>query len=134
MSKVTRILADSFGAANAFSGRRANNTAASPSGVVANDVLCQLTATGYNSAAAYGAVCGDVRVLAGETHSGTAAGSYITFRTTANTTTTLAEAIRITGAGVLVFTIAPPAFVTGDKYLIIDSSGNVHKSGLGPAS
>lgn len=27
-----------------------------------------------------------------------------------------------------------PAFVSGDKYLIVDSSGNVHVSSLGPAS
>lgn len=27
-----------------------------------------------------------------------------------------------------------PAFVTGDKYLIVDSNGNVHVSSLGPAS
>jgi hypothetical protein len=96
---VTRILADSFGAANAFSGRRANGTAASPTGLVADDVMCQLTGTGYNSAAAYGAVCGDVRILAAETHSGTAAGSYITLRTTAKTTTTPTERVRIDDAG-----------------------------------
>ncbi len=29
---------------------------------------------------------------------------------------------------------APPAFVAGDKYLVIDSSGNIHKSAIGPAS
>lgn len=28
----------------------------------------------------------------------------------------------------------PPAFVAGDHYLVIDGSGNVHKSALGPAS
>ena len=27
-----------------------------------------------------------------------------------------------------------PAFVSGDKYLVVDSSGNIHKSALGPAS
>lgn len=27
-----------------------------------------------------------------------------------------------------------PAFVTGDKYLVVDASGNVHVSSLGPAS
>ena len=29
---------------------------------------------------------------------------------------------------------APPAFVASDKYLVIDSSGNIHVSALGPAS
>lgn len=28
----------------------------------------------------------------------------------------------------------PPGFAAGDKYLIIDASGNIHKSALGPAS
>jgi len=29
---------------------------------------------------------------------------------------------------------SPGAFVSGDKYLVIDASGNIHKSALGPAS
>jgi hypothetical protein len=98
---VTRILADSYGAANAFSGRRANTSAASPSGVVADNVLAQLTGTGYNSAGAYGAVCADVGLLSSETHSGTAAGSYLRFRTTAKTTTTVQENARLDDVGVL---------------------------------
>lgn len=35
--------------------------------------------------------------------------------------------------GTLIYT-NPPAFASGDKYLVIDSSGNIHKSALGPAS
>jgi len=27
-----------------------------------------------------------------------------------------------------------PAFVAGDKYLVVDANGNVHVSSLGPAS
>lgn len=38
------------------------------------------------------------------------------------------------GPGFAVAGAGPGAFAAGDKYLIIDASGNVHKSALGPAS
>ena len=47
---------------------------------------------------------------------------------TANT-----ERLRITSAGVVRITNVP-AFAAGDKYLVIDASGNIHVSALGPAS
>lgn len=40
--------------------------------------------------------------------------------------------IIISGANVNIASIG--AFVSGDKYLVVDSSGNVHKSATGPAS
>lgn len=94
-ANVTRALVDSFGAANAFTGRRADGTLASRTGVVLNDVLAQFNGIGYNSAAAYNNACADVRILATETHSGTAMGSKIDFRTTSNTTLTIASALTL---------------------------------------
>lgn len=48
-----------------------------------------------------------------------------------------AGALAITGALTGVTTVnltTQPAFVAGDKYLVIDATGNVHVSALGPAS
>ena len=41
--------------------------------------------------------------------------------------------LKIWDTGYLTLT-APPAFVANDKYLVIDASGNVHVSAVGPAS
>lgn len=56
-----------------------------------------------------------------------AAGAFVVYAggTTANFTVANGGAITIT---------TPPAFVAGDKYLVIDASGNIHVSALGPAS
>lgn len=42
--------------------------------------------------------------------------------------------INITAAGQVAFGVLPSAFVAGDKYLVMDASGNIHLSALGPAS
>lgn len=97
---VPRVLLESFGAATAYSGRRANGTAASPTGLVADDAIAQLTGLGYTSAGAYStAARADVRLHAAETWSGSAQGTYVTIRTTPIGSTTIAEAVRIDGAG-----------------------------------
>ncbi|MEO8273488.1 MAG: hypothetical protein ABI620_05445 [Chloroflexota bacterium] len=92
---VTRLQIDSFGAATAFSARRANGTLASPTGLVADDVIAQMTASGWTSAAAYSSVRGDIRLCASETWSGTNQGTHAYIRTTALGGTTLAERVRI---------------------------------------
>ena len=41
----------------------------------------------------------------------------------------------ISGAGAIQFTqYTGTTFAAGDKYLVIDASGNIHVSALGPAS
>jgi hypothetical protein len=94
-----RVQIDGIGGANAFSGRRANGTNASKTGVVANDVLAQLTGTGYNSAGAYGAVSADIRICAAETHSASTAASYVIIRTTPPGSLVPVERIRVTETG-----------------------------------
>jgi len=85
---------------NVFRMWRARGTAASPSGVQAADTLASLRGFGYTSAGAFSTSANAaIDFSAGETFSGTAQGSYITLRTTANGTTTASERIRITGAG-----------------------------------
>jgi hypothetical protein len=54
-------------------------------------------------------------------------GSALTFGISGNVKMTISAAAVITIA-------TPPAFAAGDKYLVIDASGNIHKSALGPAS
>lgn len=42
----------------------------------------------------------------------------------------LTAAVTITGPTIG----TSPAFVSGDKYLVVDTNGNIHVSALGPAS
>ena len=67
-----------------------------------------------------------------------AAGASTTFKINpAGGPVILGGALAITGALTGVTTLnmtTQPAFVAGDKYLVIDAAGNVHVSALGPAS
>jgi hypothetical protein len=96
----TFSLFDAFGGNNVINFRRADGSAASRTGLVVNDVIYNLAATGWTSAAAYTANnAATQKVIATETWSGTANGAAFTFSTTPNTTTTLAEAMRIQPSG-----------------------------------
>lgn len=41
--------------------------------------------------------------------------------------------IKATGS-IVGLAVLPPVFVAGDKYLVVDASGNIHRSALGPGS
>ena len=94
----TRLQMDAFAGNNNLTMRRANNTAASPSALAANDLIGLVAWIGYG-ASAYSTARATISGYAGENWSATAQGTYLVFSTTANTGTTLAEKARITGAG-----------------------------------
>lgn len=82
-SVLPRIVVDAFAASPAVNFRRSNGSAASPSAVITNDILFNLTAFGYGATGYSGG--GRVGVLgyAAETWTDTAQGAYLMLGTTA---------------------------------------------------
>ena len=85
---------------------------------------------------------GGLSVVAGAINFGTAVAANAGLSVTAGATAVgiLSASGLISGSAGLTITAgtinygAPPAFVAGDRYLVIDASGNIHKSAIGPAS
>ena len=86
--------ADTYGGSLTFTGRRANNTQASRTAAANGNNLMQFNGYGYDGTSAYNFSAG-MRMLAGEAHTTTAAGGYISFNATTNTTLTSGEVMRI---------------------------------------
>jgi hypothetical protein len=82
-----------------FIGRRANGTAALPSASLANNNLFTLQARGYGSTGFSTSSRANIKMFASENWSDTSQGTYITFATTANGSTTTSERLRIDNAG-----------------------------------
>jgi hypothetical protein len=100
-----RVLLDSFGvvanARPAFTGRAAGGTAASPTAVLTDAVLCEFTGQGYGTNAYSSTSMGRVTIRASETWTNATQGTYIGFETTANGTTTTTEVARLSSSGSL---------------------------------
>lgn len=90
---------DSFGAQTSFLFRRADGTAQTRTGLVANDSMLNINAIGWTSAGAYTGNAAAIQMLATETWSGTANGSQVVLRTTPNTTNALAIALTVQNSG-----------------------------------
>ncbi|CAB4142946.1 hypothetical protein UFOVP449_94 [uncultured Caudovirales phage] len=80
---------------------RARGTQAAPTAVLTNDGLLTIAGRGYRTAGgnAYNVYSTAINFIAGEDYTSTANGSYITFETTQNATTTRSERLRILGNG-----------------------------------
>jgi len=98
-----RVLVDSFGVSSnarpAFTGRAAGGTAASPSAVASDAVLCEFTGQGYGANAYSTTSMGRVTIKAAEAWSNTAQGTYIGFEATTPTTTTTNEIATVKSTG-----------------------------------
>lgn len=90
---------DSFAVAPQFIGRRAQGTAASKSAATADTNLLLLEGYGYGATAYSAAGRVGLRMLAAETWTDSAQGSYLTLRTTPVGGTSTAEVARLTDAG-----------------------------------
>lgn len=96
---------DTFAATPVFGCRRADNTNASKSAVVNNDVLCALQGYGWNTSAyALGA---SINEIATQTWTTGAEGNAIVFNTTANGSTTPAANVKIDQNGALLIGTSP---------------------------
>jgi hypothetical protein len=89
-------------------GRRARGTIASPAVVQSGDYISAIFGRGYTGAAFPSSSNGVIGILAAETFNAGATGTYITFETTPTGSTTRAERMRITAAGLVgIGTTAP---------------------------
>jgi hypothetical protein len=108
-SVANNIFMDSFAQNNAIAVRRANGTAASPTALAADNLMLLTGARGYGATGYSATSKASINMYASEAWSDTAQGTYIAFNTTANTTTTLAEKMRIDNAGNVGIGTASPA-------------------------
>ena len=104
-SANNRILVDSFGlvavARPAFTGRHAANTAASPSAVLLNDVLCEFTGQGYGATGYSSTSRGRMTIRSAEGWTDTAQGTYLAYETTTIGGVSTTEKVRINDTGSL---------------------------------
>lgn len=105
-STATTVLVDSYAAANSIMFRRANTSASAPSAIANADVLGSIGARGYQTTTgAYSTADQAVMEMrATEAWTSTAQGTEIAFKTTANTTTTVTEQLKIANDGKLTIT------------------------------
>jgi len=124
-SGTPRIVLDGFGGIPTFAARMALGTAASPSAVTSGLTLGIFGALGRGSATYATSSRGHMSVFAAENWSDSVQGTYLTFSTTAATTLTTTEKMRITDAGNVGIgtSIAPTGFPqTGTSYLTVKGS------------
>lgn len=96
-STPTRVLIDGFAGSPTFSGRRANGTNASKTGVVDGNVLAAIEGRGYHSGADYSSGArASIQLQSAETWSGTNQGTRILFACTPLTSTTLGTVMQLT--------------------------------------
>jgi hypothetical protein len=115
---------DSFGGQMLFIARRANGTAASPTGLISGNPIFQFAARGYGATQYGTSGRAQFTFTAAENWTNTAQGAYITFSTTAIGTTSTLERVRIDDAGnVGIGNIAPlhKLSVSGNVF----ASGNI---------
>lgn len=106
-------------------GRKARGTLASPTQVLADDVLTALFGAGYTNSSAFSGNTGAIRIQASQNYTSAAQGSYITFATTPNGSTTRAEVVRIDNAGaVSIGNTAGTDKLTVTGNLNLNTSGN----------
>ena len=99
-STVGQVSQDTFAQFGSFTFRRANTSAASPSGLVSGNLIGGMNARGYTSAGAYTTVNSAAFFFAAtETWSSTAQGSEIQFYATPNTTATTVKAMTVQNSG-----------------------------------
>lgn len=100
-----RVVLDTHDNANAggsaFIGRRSRGTAGTPLAVNSGDTIITFNATGYGATGYAAASTGLITIKANQTFTDTAMGTYITFFTTPDGSVTAAEALRVTGAGII---------------------------------
>ena len=126
---AAQLFLEAYGTGNYghYISKAARGTLASPTASLANDILESIEARGYGATGFSAAGIAQIRLLAGENLTDAHYGSYISFLTTKNTTTTLSEAMRINGDGTWMiwnpaftfkYTITPAA-ISADRVLNI---------------
>lgn len=96
---AARVTIDGYGAVAQTIYRRAGGTAANPSALGASNTICQFAGYGYGATGYSAAGRALILINTAEAWSDTAQGTFVSIYTTAKTTTTTVEKVRITDAG-----------------------------------
>jgi hypothetical protein len=96
---IGRLFLDSFGANSSVSVRRSDGTNGSPTAIVSGDIIGGFNAYGYNGSSYTTSASGSVAIVAAESWSPTANGTYLSFFNTAAGTTASLERMRIWSDG-----------------------------------
>jgi hypothetical protein len=94
-----RIIMDGYAAAGNFTFRRSSGTAASPSAISAADAIGSIAFFGYGTSAYTTSARGRFNGYAAENWTNSANGTLLTFETTPNGSTSIAERMRIDQSG-----------------------------------
>ena len=103
------VVVDGFGATPQLIARRADGTPASPTALQLNDNMSNLAVYGYGATGYSTAPRAGWTAVAEENWSDTAQGTHFQWQTTAKTTTTTVEKMRLTGSGALLVGITAQA-------------------------
>ena len=126
-----RLLVDAFGAVTtSIDMRRANNTAASPSGLFNGDMIGQITWQGFGATSYNSASRAKIAVNAAETYTDTAQGAFMSFYVAPRGGITSVEAMRIDAGGFIGIGIASPGFKLDVQGGSINSSGGLCIAGI----
>lgn len=105
--------------------RTARGTMASPTATQSADLVGHIQARGYGATGFTLGAKASIRFIAAENWTDTAQGMYLSFFTTPNTTTTIAEAMRITDAGLVIV-----SGLTASRALATDASKGLVSSAV----
>lgn len=100
-AKNNILTMDAFGVTNSIIGRRTGGTVSAPTATPANLRMLTIGARGYGATGYAAGTSAFIEFSSAENFTDTARGAYIGFYTTAAGTTSVAERIRITDAGVV---------------------------------
>lgn len=95
-----------------FFGRHARGTTASPTATQTGDVLAQYGGAGYGTSA-YSAILGNIEIKATQNFTNTAQGTSMSFKTTANGSTSTVERVLIDNSGVVTISDLGAATIAG---------------------
>jgi len=117
-----------------YQGRRARGTAASPTAVIADDVLVTLTGDGYGDNSFTDTMSvGSMNIRSEATFTNTSKPTYISFTTTPSGSITQAERMRIASTGALRLNAYGTGAITGTATYAaqFDANGNLIEGALG---
>lgn len=116
------VMVQSFGAYTSLFLKRANGSQASPTQVVANDVIGQVMVFGYHSGGAFSLGAGVLHMVAAEDWTSTAQGNNLRIRTTALGATSSSERLRVNSEGLIgIATTSPVISSTGKLHMAADT-------------